>query len=346
MISEDADLKESGNPAAVVPSSEPLSSGADHVVCGNQLQVVPLDETIEAIVAAHRERCYWMEQRKRSDLSMGAHVRTMLGWSLALPPEEREAIRQRAADMLVAGERYVKANERLAGRLGRLTSEEANAAIEALPPRPTECAEVIIATIEMRRRVDGLEAQQTKTMEQLARSLPAYEWAQGVRGFGALGLAIIVAEAGDLSKYATKGKLYKRLGLAVIDGVRQGGLPTGAPKDAWIAHGYSPRRRSRIWTIGVAVLMSGNERYRKIYLDRKAYEVAKAEAEGLTVAPAGKIPAKRRHEFRALGHVDARARRYTEKRLLLDLWRAWRRPAKTTNNQSRVGPAEFSDAAE
>lgn len=276
-----------------------------------------LADTVESIKAAHRKRCFWMEQRKRSDLALGSYLRTALGWSLAKPSAERETIRKLASELIGLGEKYVKVRRK--------------AFVKGLPiplpsPELNEHAGIVVNAIEMRGKIDELEAVETATMEQLAKTLPAYEWAGSVRGFGALGLAIIAAEAGrDLRDFATKGKLYKRLGLAVIDGKRQGGLSKSAPKAEWIEHGYSPQRRSRIWTIGISVLMSGNERYRKIYLDRKAYEVAKAEAEGLRVVPAAKIPEKRKAEFRSLGHVDNRARRYMEKHLICDLWRAWRR---------------------
>lgn len=44
----------------------------------------------------------------------------------------------------------------------------------------------------------------------------------------------------------------------------------------------------------------------------------------MTVIEAAKIPKARTDEFMSLGHIDRRAQRYMEKRLLRDLWRAWR----------------------
>jgi hypothetical protein len=305
--------------APVPASRDPLSaSDEDQSCCVTQRPLVPsLAETIELIKAAHRERCFWMEQRKRSDLSLGAYLRTTLGWSLALPTAERDRIKQHAAELIKLGERYVKAKRR---------AERKAAPLPSLPAALDAFAHVVVNAIELRGKTDELEAEAGARMESLARSLPVFEFTKSQRGFAALGLAIIVAEAGrDLRDYATKGKLYKRMGLAVIDGKRQGGLTKTASKDEWIAHGYVRVRRSRIWTIGTAVLMAGNPRYRQIYLDRKLYEAARAEAEGLTVAPAAKIPKKRAAEYRSLGHIDARARRYAEKHLLCDLWRAWKR---------------------
>jgi hypothetical protein len=42
------------------------------------------------------------------------------------------------------------------------------------------------------------------------------------------------------------------------------------------------------------------------------------------VCPAAKIPAKNKELYRSDGHVHNRAKRYMEKRLIRDLWRAWR----------------------
>jgi hypothetical protein len=253
-------------------------------------------EIIDQIRAFHRQRCYAMECRKRADLALGAYVRTQLGWSRALPEAERSVIAKRAA---------------------RLLDDPTGSPFET----------VINASIAARAPFAGVEKQALREMTRLAEQLPVWrDFGEEIRGFGAGSLAVIVAEAGDLSSYATHSKLWKRMGLAVMDGVRQGGLTKSAGKDAWIAHGYSPMRRSRMWNIGDA-LVKGNKDgpYRTAYLARKAYERSRAEAAGLTIAPAAKIPAKRKHEFMSEGHVHLRAQRYMEKRLLRDLWKAWRR---------------------
>ena len=53
-------------------------------------------------------------------------------------------------------------------------------------------------------------------------------------------------------------------------------------------------------------------------------ERQKAADEGLVVVAAAKIKKGEEEKSRSLGHVDNRARRYMEKRLLQDLWIAWR----------------------
>lgn len=158
-----------------------------------------------------------------------------------------------------------------------------------------------------------------KQMVKEAKKLPVYPWVESVKGFGALGFAQIVGEAGDISNYSTVSKLWKRLGLAVIDGGRQRMV---AGPDALI-HGYNPSRRSVVWNIGDS-LFRANGPYSDVCRERKEYERAKAAEAGLTVCPAAKIPAKNKELYRSDGHVHNRAKRYMEKRLVRDLWRAWR----------------------
>lgn len=290
------------------------------------LSVPDLSEIIGRIQGLHRERCFWMDERKRSDLTLGAYLRTQLGWSLQKPKAEREAIRAQAAAVIDAGERHVKAWEKAkaAAAKGKVPTN--------LPVMPLELkpwAHVVVPKIEIRRKTDELEAAATKAMSALAATLPCAEWADEVRGFGMLGLAIIVGEAGDLALYPKKGHLWKRMGVACgEDGTRQGvvdkGITGDARKAAWIEQRYSPVRRSRLYTVGVSLIMAGESPYRQVYLDRKKYEALKAEAAGLIVAPSAKIPASRKAQYRSLGHIDNRARRYVEKRLLRDLWNAWR----------------------
>lgn len=168
---------------------------------------------------------------------------------------------------------------------------------------------------EARAIFEKRRAQTEKELERLAKALPIAAWVADVKGMGLGSLAAIVGEAGDLSLYATHSKLWKRLGLAVIGGGRQRRV-TG---DAALAHGYSPQRRSIVWNIGQCVLKAQSARidketgeelkpagkYRKVYDERKAYELA-------------------RDPELSKAHAHNRATRYMEKRVIRDLWRAWR----------------------
>jgi hypothetical protein len=259
-----------------------------------QMEDRTMHDTIQRIRAAHSQRCFAMEQRKRANLSLLSFLRLQLGWRKDLPKAERDVIANRAK------------------------------AIASGDDGDHAYAQIVHAGKATREPWDKIEAQSTREMKRLAKRLPVWaEFGQTVNGFGELGLAIIVGEAGNLSNYPDKGKLWKRLGLALVDGVRQGGLTKSAPAAEWIKHGYSAQRRSRIWTLGDALKKCAGP-YRDVYLARKAYERERAEAEGLTVCESAKIPAKRKDEFMSLGHIDRRGQRYMEKRLIRDLWNVWR----------------------
>jgi hypothetical protein len=238
-----------------------------------------------------------MEQRKRVDLSLGSFLRLVLGWSMALPEAERKKIAEQAATLMD-------------------------------DPNDLEWGAVIAASHKAREPFEDIEKDAVKKMVKLAKTLPVWtSFGESVRGFGEASLAVIVAEAGDLSNYSTHSKLWKRMGLAVMDGVRQGGLAKGASKDAWIAHGYNPTRRSKMWNIGDALIKGNRDGvYRTLYLNRKAYELM------------------RDPEMKPI-KAHRRAQRYMEKRLLRDLWKAWRAAVVVADGSSVICPPKIRDAA-
>lgn len=152
---------------------------------------------------------------------------------------------------------------------------------------------------EAKTVIEGQRKAVEKRLERLAKELPVWPWVEGVRGVGPLSLAAIVGEAGDLRAYSGPAKLWKRMGLAVIQGKHQRRV-TG---DAALEHGYNAARRSVMWNIGACMIKAGGV-YRGIYDERKAYESERVETKG---------------------HAHNRAQRYIEKRFARDLWVAWRR---------------------
>jgi len=160
-----------------------------------------------------------------------------------------------------------------------------------------------------------------KSLKKLAETLRVWRiFGKQIHGFGSLSLAAIIGEAGDLSIYSNPAKLWKRMGLALIGNERQRKC---VDKEKAEQHGYSPRRRSVMFVIGDNIV-KGKSAYRTVYDERKLREIEKAKEEGLTVAPAAKIPKGKHAAYRSEGHIHLRAKRYMEKRLLRDLWRAWR----------------------
>ncbi len=173
---------------------------------------------------------------------------------------------------------------------------------------------------------------QEKLLTKFGKQLPVAEWANGVSGLSPRFLAAIIGECGiGPGEFKSVSALWKRMGLAVIGGGRQRRV-TG---DAAIEHGYVARRRALMWNIGDQVAVRQGIRNPKgedgkgtgavpinewgaLYLERKIYEAAR---EGITPM-----------------HAHNRAKRYVEKRLLRELWKAWRR-ASVGMEPKRDSPA-------
>lgn len=172
----------------------------------------------------------------------------------------------------------------------------------------------VVLCAAARRIFEDRRCELENEMTARARQLPVYPWIETVRGVGALGLAVIIAESGDLDGYANPGKLWKRLGHAVIRGRCQRKCVEKTEADE---QGYNPKRKSVVWAIGDC-LIKGAGSYYEVYTARKAYELERATQQGGTVdTPSGA------HKMMQ-GWAHRRAAQYMRKRFLRDLWRNWR----------------------
>lgn len=271
-----------------------------------------IEETVGEIRLLHRRRCFAMTQRIAADHALRCFVEGEFGWRKSMADADKAKIKARVKAVLDIGEKLAVGKD-----------------VEITDDYESVC-QVVESALMARGPMTEIEVNSSKSMVELAKTLPVYSWWQGnVFKDGAISLAVIIGEAGDLSQYSNPGKLWKRMGLAVIDGVRQGGLTKGAAAEDWIEHGYNRVRRSRMFVIGDTLIKNPGGKYRQVYLERKAYEQAKAKEMGLIVAPSAKIPAKRKSEFISDGHIHRRSQRYMEKRLLKNVWQAWRRQAVT-----------------
>jgi hypothetical protein len=114
--------------------------------------------------------------------------------------------------------------------------------------------------------LDVLNKQLAAEMIGAAKKLPVAPWTllPEQRGFGLLSLATVIGETGDLANYPNPAKVWKRLGCAPHHFRGQTLMPstwkTGAlgklPAEEWVKLGYSPRRRSIAYTVGVNLLRS------------------------------------------------------------------------------------------
>jgi hypothetical protein len=210
----------------------------------------------------------------------------------------------RAGNQIKALGRRALGKSAFRGKLAvTMTPEEldvAKAVADAVQPVLTQ---VLALLVKERRAIE-------KELVALAKQLPAWTWVESVRGVGPLGLALIVGETGDLAGYGGPARLWKRLGLAVIDGERQRRVAKDA--DLAIRMGYNPRRRALAYVMSEAMLKQNDGEYRAVYDARKVLESAKL---------AGEKTAK--------GHAHKRAMRFMFKRFVRDLWCVWNGKALT-----------------
>lgn len=224
-------------PLAAAPIGDPRSAGekfaqARSVPEGGQRDKQPAPAKVLARIADLQNlRQFCIKAQSRADRSMESLIARYLGYSPELPEKERKALFLQASTFRKSVEK---------GREARsVGGSQAIAGLSVLIP-------LIIANAEARKPYDKIRTDTEAEMRKLAKQLPVYEWVDNVEGFGALGLAIVVAEAGrshDLSTFATKQRLWKMLELAVIDGERQ----QRKSKPLSELHGYGGRRRAEMW---------------------------------------------------------------------------------------------------
>ena len=142
------------------------------------------------------------------------------------------------------------------------------------------------------------------------RKLPIAPWVKEyAKGAGEFNTSLILAEAGNLYNYPTVAKLWKRMGLAVIDGRAQRKC---ANKELAEKHGFSPYRRRIMYNTGQSLMKAGaGNYYYDLYIEKKAYRAALNEA----------LPEKSK-DYR---NAHNWALRYIEKRYLRELWKAWQK---------------------
>lgn len=261
------------------------------------------------------QRRAYIRAKNRILLQAMALTRRAIGWNPNDEEKSRAAINKRAAtvvDALMAGkdapEKDADVAERIAPQLGIFRA-------------------MMIPAIKAISEVE-------KAMVGLAKKLPAIGFVQSVAGLGIKAFAIVISETGDLAKYPKKGHLWKRIGLAPFASAgevkacsswrKSGGLSA----EEWIAAGYRPQRLAEIYAC-VAIPMAQG----------KQLEAAKKSGTeyGRPLGPYGEIYVRRR-ELTAQrypewtrAHARADALRIMSKRVIRDLWRAWRDEVKTAH---------------
>jgi hypothetical protein len=231
---------------------------------------------------------------------------------------EFRALQTAAGDMkrrIKSAERWVAVGRRASlglepveGKFPDVTTDDEDEVRERFPS-----FYFILAQIEERQKDAKAK------LDHLSSHLPVAAWVTSFRGVGIGSLGAIVASCGDLSNYPSPAKLWKRLGLDVTSDGKAPKRVSGVKTE------YNPKRRAEVRMIGSAILRAGGDGgWVEVYRQRKAYEVSKAQAAGLTILPAARLSArKNKSDCISEGHIHNRALRYMEKRLIRDLWREW-----------------------
>lgn len=268
---------EDGRTARVAKATAPLPSSPS------------VDQLAELQV---RRKTYIGAVNKQTN-AIKALVRRALGWRYDEEDGDREAVNKRASRIVAAA---------LAGKDQKAEDEAVFAALAA------DLAVFAAAIDPMQKARHEVELE----MKRLARKLPVFAWAREVKGLGELGLAVIIAEAGDLAKYPKKGHLWKRLGLAPHQGKAYSTWRTkgGLSAEDWTAAGYSPRRRAEVYAVISEPLFRAQSvaagPYRAIWERRR---------EATSIA----------HPDWTKAHSHMDGLRVMTKYLIRDLWVAWRR---------------------
>lgn len=241
--------------------------------------------SVATFVELQASRLFYIRAQQRLILSGKSLARRYLGFD---PNTKDEKLNARASQIVDAA-----------------LSGKSVAEVPALAADLAVLANAIAPLTAARKEIE-------KQMKRAARTLPVYPWAKAVKGLGDLGLAVVVAEAGDLGAYPKKGHLWKRLGLAPYEGKALStwrGVKNGLSAEQWIEAGYKPTRRAEIHACVSDPLFRAQSVASGPY--RAIYDRRKAVTQGS-------------HPDWTPMHHHRDALRIMTKHLIRDLWVAWR----------------------
>jgi hypothetical protein len=200
-----------------------------------------------------------------------------------------------------------------------------------------------------RRQIEPHRAIAEKALEEFAKQLPIAHVVAATKGLGFLGLAGIVGEAGAVGEYRSVSGLWKRFGVGVINGERQG---RRTDKLEALEHGFAPARRAVMWNVGNQLIGAMGRGPRPLVGEDVSKRDDWSPWQRMFVQwlryEADRDPEHRRPDNEKNGdmvesfskHAAARAKRYFEKAFLI-LWCEWRRAAAPDH----PSPQLQSDAA-
>lgn len=274
-------------------------------------------DPIRALVELQTYRRHCIRSQSRADRSIESLIARALGYRIDLPEKERETLFDMAQKIRKKVESDLKSHSIDYADLGV----------------PIAVANMIqtsyVSRVHWDRARDDVEAD----MMDIARTLPVWNWVSQISGIAELGLAVVIGETGDLSNYGGPARVWKRLGLATVDGYRQSFIPadiTGdTRKEEWTRRGYNRERRAQVWAFVDDVMLRHQWRSDR---DENGKDPRKTKKPVVTpahsIGPYGKVYGDRKewNLARGLGpkHADRDARRVMAKAFIRDLWCQWR----------------------
>jgi len=225
-------------------------------------------------------RKFCIKSQSRNDRSIESLIAGALGYRIDQTDKERRKAFAQAKDhrLSIEGKKTAKKSEGL-----------------------EDLEMFILHSASCRVGWDAMRARYEIEMRKLAKMLPVWPFVQEIRGLDALGLAVIAGEARiPLGDYRSKEGLWKRMGLAVIEGERQRRHKN--PEKAAL-HGYCPSRRAEIWAFCSDTMFRAQWRG-----DR--------DEDGNLPKESGKPVAVPAHPLGRYGEIYARRREHTALRVI------------------------------
>jgi hypothetical protein len=180
-------------------------------------------EIIDQIRRHHRRRRFAMKIQQKLDRALESFLRiNATDWAPDLDDKAREKI-----------------NAQIKAMIKKIRDGDDD---------DNDFGDIVRVSDEARAPADAMRKASEDKMAELAMTLPVYPWIESVRGAGALGLATIVAEAGNLANYSNVAKVWKRLGFAPFEGFagstwkRETWRPRKLTAEEWIANPFSGER--------------------------------------------------------------------------------------------------------
>lgn len=286
----------------------------------------PPPPAILELIDLQRQRVHAIKAQSFGDRTCDSYVAHYLGYHPGLPEAARKALFKQAADLRASVEKQLRKDQKTRGlklddnheAVAPGMDGEGHSTFENQPGDALAVVRpIILNTILSRAGWDTLRKTTEVRMCAIAGQFPVLERAAAVAGFAELGLAVILAEAGnDLTAFPHPMHLWKRLGLAPYKGraMSQWHGRDLTPGE-WSEQGYNGNRLGRIVGVAGTPLFLAKDRpggYGAVYAARRAHTA-------LT------------HPDWTKAHSDNDARRIMLKAFIADLWRWWKAAAQAAD---------------